>query len=79
MCYFGALEREVPNEVSSLGFLKFNIDGAARIKSGPVGIGGVVHNDKGEMLHSLSKHLGITDSNEGEVLSILEALHCYSL
>lgn len=31
------------------GFFKFNIDGAARRKGGPAGIGGVLKNDESEM------------------------------
>ena len=32
------------------GILKFNANGAARGKRGPVGISGMLHNDKGEVL-----------------------------
>ena len=56
------------------GMLKLNVDGAVRGKSGPAGIGGVLRNDKGEVLLMFSKSVGIRDSNEAEVLAILEAL-----
>jgi hypothetical protein len=32
-----------------LGVLKFNVDGATKGKSGPAGIGGVLHDNKGEV------------------------------
>lgn len=53
--------------------LKFNIDEAARGKSGPAGIGGFLLNDKGVVLYMFSKQVEIRDSNEVEVLAILEA------
>ena len=61
-----------------LNVLKFKVDGAARGKPGPAGIGGVLCNSKGEVLFMLSKHVGVRDSNEAEVLVILEALWCFS-
>eukprot|EP00268_Persea_americana_P068026 TRINITY_DN9427_c0_g1_i1.p1 TRINITY_DN9427_c0_g1~~TRINITY_DN9427_c0_g1_i1.p1 ORF type:complete len:120 (+),score=19.95 TRINITY_DN9427_c0_g1_i1:825-1184(+) len=60
----------------SLGVLKFNVDGAARGKPRPAGIGGVLRNSKGEVLFTFSKPIGIRDSKEAEVLAILKAL-CY--
>ena len=56
------------------GLLKFNVDGATRDKPGLAGIGGVLRNDKDEVLLLFSKSVGIRDSNEVEVLAILEAL-----
>ena len=60
------------------GILKFNVDGATRGKLGPAGIGGVLRNDKGEVLLMFSKSVGIRDSNEAESLAILEALRIFS-
>ena len=57
-----------------LGVLTFNVDGATRGKPGPTGIGGVLHNNKGGVLFMFSKHVGICDSNEAKMSSILEAL-----
>ena len=59
------------------GWLKFNIDGAAKGKPAPAGIGKVIMNDKGEVLFMFSKNAGIKESNEAEVLSILEALKIF--
>lgn len=53
---------------------KFNFDGAARGKLGPIEIGDVVRNSKGGILFMFSKHVGIYDSNEAEVLAVLEAI-----
>lgn len=52
---------------------KFNVDGAAREKPSPAGIG-VLHNGKGEVLCMFSKHVGVRDFNEAEVLAVFEAL-----
>eukprot|EP00268_Persea_americana_P021089 TRINITY_DN21101_c0_g1_i1.p1 TRINITY_DN21101_c0_g1~~TRINITY_DN21101_c0_g1_i1.p1 ORF type:complete len:199 (+),score=31.91 TRINITY_DN21101_c0_g1_i1:157-753(+) len=62
----------------SMGMLKFNVDGAARGKPGPAGIGGVLCDDKGVILCLFSKSVGVRDSNEAEVLAILEALRILS-
>lgn len=56
-----------PHEV-----LKFNIKGCMG-KFGPVAIGRVLHNIKGEVLHMFTKHVGIRNSNEAEVSAIWEA------
>ena len=56
------------------GLLKFNVDGAARGKPGPAGVGGVLRDHKGDVLLMFSKNVGIKESNETEVLAILEAL-----
>lgn len=48
------------------------------MKSELVGIGGVLYNNKGDVLYIFSKHMGVCVSNEAEVLSILDALRCFS-
>lgn len=57
--------------------LKFNVDTVARGKHGPTGIGGVLYNDKGEVLCLFFKGVGVRDSNEAGVLAILEALRIF--
>ena len=52
--------------------------GAARGKPGPTGAGGVLRNDKGVILSMFSKSVAVRDSNEAEVLAILEALRIFS-
>ena len=64
-------------ECSSKGFFKFNVDEAAPGKPGPAGIGGVLRNHKGKILHMFSKNVGGKDSTEAEILAILEALCIY--
>ena len=74
-----------PTKVSSLVFwslpplnvLNFNVDGAAKGKLEPVGIGGVLRNGKGDVLLIFYKYVGVCDSNKEEVLAILEALWCF--
>ena len=61
-----------------IGVSKLNVVGAARGKPGQAGIGGVLRNSKWEILFMFSKHVGLHDSNEAEVLAILEALWWFS-
>lgn len=65
------LERWSPLPV---GFLKFHVDGATREKLWQAGIGGVLCNQEGLTLLSLFSIFGVKDSNEAEILAILEAL-----
>lgn len=62
-----------------LGTPKFNVDGVARSTSGMASIGGILRNDKGEVLLMFSKHVSVRDSNEVEALAIFEALWCFSI
>lgn len=57
----------------SHGMLKFNIDGAPRGKLGLTGIGGVFRDSNRQVLIMFSKHIGVENSNEAEVLAYLEA------
>lgn len=50
------------------------MDGATRGKPGPENIGGVIGNFEGQVLLSFSKFIGVRDSNEVEILVIVEAL-----
>lgn len=59
------------------GVLKFNVDRAARGKLGLAGTGGVLWKSLGDVLAMFSKHVGIMESNELEVLAILEALQFF--
>lgn len=43
------------------GVLKFNVDGAARGKQGPAGIGGVFRNSNKDVLMVFSKSIGVKD------------------
>lgn len=45
---------------------------------GQEGIGGALRNDKGFILCMFSKSVGVKDSNEAELLAILEALMIFS-
>lgn len=62
----------------SFGSLKFNVDGASRGKPRSAAIGSIFRNCKGEILFVSLKYVGIKDSNEAEVLAILEALRIFS-
>lgn len=58
----------------SYGALKFNVDRVERGKRELAGIGGVLRNSNGGVLMIFSKYVGVKDSNEVEVLAILEVL-----
>lgn len=58
--------------------LKFNAKGVAGGKPKQVGSYGVLRNSKGDILYLFSKHIGVKDSNEAEVLAILEAVSMFS-
>lgn len=59
--------------------LKFNVDGVARGKPDPIGIGVVLRNHLGVVLAIFSIKAGRMESNEVEVLAILQALQIISL
>ena len=67
----------VPRSPPLVGILKFNVDGAPRCKPGPAGVGGVLRSSNGEVLLLFSKNVGVCDSNEAEVLVILEDLRFF--
>lgn len=70
-------KRKIPWCSPPCGVLKFNVDGAARVKPGLAGNGirGALRIHKGKVLFMFSKHVKFKESNETEVLAILEALH----
>ncbi|XXG72211.1 hypothetical protein AAC387_Pa07g1359 [Persea americana] len=76
-CGFSKVRRSIPWSPPPIGVLKFNVDGASSGKPGPACIGGVLRNFKGKVLIMFSKHIRICDSNEVEVLAILEAFHLF--
>ena len=61
-----------------LGVLKFNVDGSARGKPGPAGIGGVLRDCSGVVKAVFSKAIGVTDSNVAELLAVREALRIFT-
>ncbi|KAK9266420.1 hypothetical protein L1049_012440 [Liquidambar formosana] len=58
--------------------LKFNVDGSAKGKPGPGGIGGVLRDDSGGVIYLFSIPVGIVDSNFAELLAVREALRLFS-
>ena len=58
--------------------LKFNVDGVAKGKPMPVGIGGGLRNSEGNVLALFSKHVGCMESNEAEVVAFLEAIRIFT-
>lgn len=60
------------------GVFKLNVDGASKGKLGPLCAGGVLRNSKGKVLLMFFKSRGIQESNETEVLAILEAIRLFS-
>ena len=45
----------------STGLMKFNVDGAARRKPGPAGIGGLLRDDTGKIWMEFSKSIGVAN------------------
>ncbi|XVE77290.1 hypothetical protein DITRI_Ditri13aG0050500 [Diplodiscus trichospermus] len=56
-----------------VGKLKFNVDGSAMGKPGPVGIGCILIDHLDEKKMAFSKPIGIVDSNMAELMAIREA------
>lgn len=56
------------------GFLKLNFYGASRGNPGPVGIGGVLRDSKGEIKHIYSQALGEGTNNEMEFAALEQGL-----
>ncbi|XVF86747.1 hypothetical protein PTKIN_Ptkin18bG0067300 [Pterospermum kingtungense] len=74
-------KRRSPPFISSApppGFLKFKVDGSSLEKPGLAGIGGILREHLGNELIRFSKHVGIVDSNEAELLAIREAFILFS-
>ncbi|EOY09871.1 Uncharacterized protein TCM_025241 [Theobroma cacao] len=65
-------------EKSGANAIKFNVDGAANGSPGEAGIGGLLRNEKGEVLIKFSKAIGRGDLNLAEYLSIKEAFILFS-
>ena len=52
------------------GSLKFNVDGSARGKPGPAGIGGVLKDCMAVTKAVFSRAIGVADSNVAELLAV---------
>ncbi|EEF31060.1 conserved hypothetical protein [Ricinus communis] len=59
---------------SSVGDLKWNVDGSALGKQGPTGVSGVLTDHTGNILCLFSINYGVLDSNVVEVVAIGKAL-----
>lgn len=59
-------------------FRSFEIQCGRCGKGGPTGIRGVLRNDKGEVACFFTRGVAVRNSNEAEVLAILEALRIFS-
>ena len=57
--------------------LKFNVDGAARSKPGPTGIGGVFRDCNAAVKAIFSGSIGVVDSNMAKLLAVREALKVF--
>ena len=50
------------------------IDGASKGNPGAAGIGVVVYNQAGEVVHRISKHIGVTTNNVAEYTALIHGL-----
>ncbi len=51
-----------------------NADGASRGNPGPAAIGATIKDEKGGVIESISRHIGITTNNQAEYRAIIAAL-----
>ncbi|MCH93148.1 N-terminal acetyltransferase complex ARD1 subunit-like protein [Trifolium medium] len=65
-----SLERQRPAQNE----WKWNVDGSSKGKPGAAGIGGVLRNDRGDIVAQFAASIGVRDSNEAEFLAIVFAL-----
>eukprot|EP00253_Pinus_taeda_P031162 PITA_31162 len=56
------------------GFPKFNIDGASKGNSGKAGHGGVLRDDKGDIMFIFHGHLGKATNNMAELMAMEQCL-----
>lgn len=74
LCNGPSKGRSLAQQVPPLeGFVKFNVEGAAKGKPGTGGNSGSLEICEGEVLMMLCKNIGIKDSNKVGVLAILVA------
>ena len=59
--------------------LKLNVNGVARGEPGSVGIDGVLCNHDGLLLFYFSSSIGVKESSEAEIISIIEVLRSFSV
>ncbi len=52
------------------------VDGSSHGNPGPSGIGVLVMDTQGRVLHALAKWIGLQDNNVAEYVALLEALQC---
>ncbi|EOY19326.1 Uncharacterized protein TCM_044395 [Theobroma cacao] len=60
-------------EAPSLGWVKFDVDGASTRNPNQTGIEGIVRNYKGDILLRFSKSMGVCDANCAEIMAVREA------
>ena len=60
------------------GSLKFNVDGSAKGKPGPAGIGGVLKDCMAVTKAVFSRAIGVTDSDIAELLALREVLRIFT-
>lgn len=58
----------------TLGFCKLSFDGVSRGNPGPAGLGGIIRNDKGEILHIFWRALGEATNNGAEFAALEQGL-----
>lgn len=63
--------------MGSFRVLKFNVDGVAKGIAGLAGIGGVLCNNKREVLMLFTECIGAKEPNKAEVMATLEALRMF--
>ncbi|KAF5454807.1 hypothetical protein F2P56_024444, partial [Juglans regia] len=64
----------------SAGWVKLNTDGSSLGNPGASGIGGIIRNNHGNLIHAFSSFIGIGSNNRAELLALLHGIQvCKSL
>ncbi|EOY07954.1 Uncharacterized protein TCM_022286 [Theobroma cacao] len=70
--------KQIKWEMPKPSQMKFNMDGAARGSSGPIGIGGILKYSNGVVKVTFSKPIRLADANLVEILAVREAFVIFS-
>lgn len=66
-------------QLPQMGVFKWKTDGASRGNPGHVGMGGVLHDEKGQKLCSFSSYIGVKGTNEAEFMAMVTTMEIKAL
>ncbi|GLJ49246.1 hypothetical protein SUGI_1040380 [Cryptomeria japonica] len=65
-----ALRKNVTWQAPSIGWQKLNFDEASRGNPGQSGVGAIIRNEDGEVVHAISGPIGIETNNVAEITAL---------